>query len=203
MVINWFTSQDFLKSVLDKFRKAQQQLHASHGIEHDWNLLQTCISLLECIGDFRLRLSEFETKIIVAVHEKKNEMDGDLDISYLCTNYRICGKRELNEFKKLVKNTQTLSSFESRAGIFSSVYDIIRPICEYVHDTTFSAIFTPIENHLKGAQLESEESIDMSGNDLPDYSFAPQEYITVIGQVREWIRSLHCFAVLMLFFAYS
>lgn len=170
--------------MLEKFKKAQQQLHASQGTEHDWNLLQTCISLLEHIGEFRLKVSEFEQQIIQSVHEKKKEIDeGNHSIAYICSNYKICGKRELNDFKKLVENAQVLSSFDQRGGIFSTVFDAIKPICEYIHDTTLAAIFAPIEIQLKTAQLESDENMELSGSDLPDYSFAPQEFITVIGQV--------------------
>lgn len=176
--------QDFLKSVLDKFRKAQQQLHASQGNEHDWNLLQTCISLLEHIGDFRLKLSDLEKKIVDSVQQKKKEIDdGDDSIVHICSNYKISGKRELNDFQKLVDNSQVLSSFDQRGGIFASIFDSIKPICEYVHDTTLAAIFAPIDSQLRTAQLVSDENMELSGSDLPDYSFAPQEFITVIGQV--------------------
>lgn len=180
--------QDFLKSVLEKFRKAQQQLHASQGTEHDWNLLQTCVSLLEHIGDFRLKLSECEQRIVQCVQEKKKECDeGELKITYICSNYKLSSKREQNEFKKLVEDAKVLSSFNRRGGIFSSVFDSIKPICEYIHDTTLAAIFTPIEHQLKAAKIESDESMELNGSDLPDYSFAPQEFITVIGQVSELI----------------
>lgn len=153
-------------------------------MEHDWNLLQTCVSLLEHIGDFRLKSSEFELQIVQSIQEKKREIDdGDQSISYICSNYRISGKRELNDFKKLVENSQVLSSIDERGGIFSAVFDAIKPICEYIHDTTLAAIFAPIESQLKSAQFENEENMDLDGSELPDYSFAPQEFITVIGQV--------------------
>lgn len=175
---------------MEKFRKAQQQLHASQGTEHDWNLLQICVSLLEHIGDFRLKLSEFEQRIVRSVQEKKKEIDeGDLNIAYICSTYKITGKRELNDFKKLIDNSQVLSSIDHRSGIFASVFDSIKPICEYIHDTTLAAIFTPIENQLKAANLESDENLEMNGDDLPDYSFAPQEFITVIGQVSDELAS--------------
>lgn len=170
--------------MLDKFKKAQQQLHASQGTEHDWNLLQTCVSLLEHIGDFRLKVGEFEQQIVQSVHEKKKEIDeGNQSIAYICSNYKISGKRELHDFKKLVESAQVLSSFDRQGGIFSNVFDAIKPICEYIHDTTLAAIFAPIETQLKAAQLDSDENMELSGSDLPDYSFAPQEFITLIGQV--------------------
>lgn len=169
--------QDFLKSVLDKFKKAQQQLHASHGAEHDWNLLQTSISLLEHIGDFRLKLINFEEKIVKCIQEKNKDIaDGaDQTISYLCSNYKLSSKYELNDFRKL----------SDRVGIFSNIFDATTPTCEYIHDTILSAIFTPIENQLKGAHFDSDENLELSGNDLPDYSFAPQEFITQVGQVSQ------------------
>lgn len=169
---------------MEKFKKAQQQLHASQGTESDWNLLQICVSLLEHIGNFRLKVSEFEKTIVQSIEKKKKEIDdGESNIAYICSNYKICGKRELNNFKKLVENAQVLSSFDQRGGIFSGVFDTIKPICEYMHDTTLAAIFMPIETQLKAAQLESDESGDLNSDDLPDYSFAPQEFITVVGQV--------------------
>lgn len=138
------------------------------------------------MGDFRLKLGELEKKIVHAVLIKKKELDeSDSGISYLCSSYRISEKREINEFLNLFNSAQVVSSFECRGGIFSGVYDIIKPICEYIHDTTLAVIFTPIENQLKAANFESEGNIDINGKDLPDYSFAPQEFITVVGQVRE------------------
>lgn len=173
--------QDFLKTVLDKFKKAQQQLHASlNSAEHEWNLLQTCISLLEHIGDFRLKLVDFEKNIVQSIKVKKNELDEmNLDISYLCSNYKLTSKNELNDFQKLFDKSQ------ERLGVFSSIFDAITPTCEYIHDTILAAIFAPIENQLKGAHFESDENVELGGNELPDYSFAPREFITVIGQVSE------------------
>lgn len=172
------TFQDFLKTVLDKFKKAQQQLHASlNGAEHEWNLLQTCISLLEHIGDFRLKLVDFDKKIVQSIQEKKKEIDEtDHDASYLLSSYKLSSKSELNDFQKLFDKSQ------ERLGVFTSIFDTIIPTCEYIHDTILAAIFTPIENQLKGTHFDSDENIEL-GNDLPDYSFAPREFITVIGQV--------------------
>lgn len=159
-------------------------MHASQGSENDWNLLQTCISLLEHIGDFRLKLGEFENRICVAVQDKKREMDENngSSVSFICSNYKLVSKRELKEFQKLIEATQIISSYGQNGGIFSVAFDLIKPICEYIHDTTLASIFTPIENQLKNIQFDCTMDMDLGGGDLPDYSFAPQEFITVIGQ---------------------
>lgn len=160
-------------------------MHASQGTEQDWNLLQTCISLLQHIGDFRLKMSELEAKITKAVHEKEKEISNSTanDVTQICTTYKITGKRELNDFQKLVDSAQVLSSYEQRGGIFFAIFDQIKPICEYIHDTTLASIFLPIQNQLETIQSEADAGAELSGNDLPDYSFAPQEFITVVGQV--------------------
>lgn len=124
-----------------------------------------------------MKLIDFERNIVLSIQEKKREIDdADESISYLCSNYKL-SKTELNDFQKLFNKSQ-----EPR-GIFSSIFDGITPICEYIHDTILAAIFMPIENQLKGANFERDQNIELSGTDLPDYSFAPQEFITVIGQV--------------------
>lgn len=154
-------------------------MHASQA-EHDWNLLQTCISLLEHIGDFRLNLADLEKKIGKSIQEKKTKLDDDDNsVSYLCSHHKISSKGDLTDFQKLVEKSQ------QHTGIFSDIFDAVTPICEYIHDTMLAAIFMPIEHQLKGAQFENDENLELSGNDLPDYSFAPQEFITVIGQVSE------------------
>lgn len=174
--------------MLEKFKKAQQQLHVSQSSEYDWNLLQTCISLLQNIGDFCVKLNECREKVSKAVLEKKKKFDENNrpNVSFLCSNYQIVGKRESKDFQKLFENAQIpITSYDQSNGIFYAVFNQIKPICEYIHDTTLATIFTPIENQLKTNEFAGYESNDLSGSDLPDYSFAPQEFITVIGQVRD------------------
>lgn len=181
---------------MEKYRKAQQQLHASQSTEQDWNLLQTCISLLQYIGDFRINLSDFETTLSKIILSKEKEIANQNENPIeQCSTYQITGKREWDDFKKLVDNAHVLYSYQHRGGIFSSIFDQIKPICEYIHDTTLASIFAPIENQLKSMEIEQDSS-DASGTDLPDYSFAPQEFITVIGQVIRKMISFDCFKVL-------
>lgn len=160
-------------------------MHASQGNENDWNLLQTCISLLQHVGDFRLKLSEFEEKLSKVVKEKNGELKDQhttSQLSYIFSTYRLTGKRQQNDFQKLVENANVLSTYEKRGGIFEAIFDQVKPICEYVHDTTLASIFSPIEKQMSNIVPESEHGESTNSNDLPDYSFAPQEFITVIGQ---------------------
>lgn len=63
----------------------------------------------------------------------------------------------------------------------------IRKHCADLHRTTYEVIFAPIYAQLmlvKRAPAWSTEASRMANlsSDLPDYSFAPQEYITQVGQ---------------------
>lgn len=174
---------------MEKFKKAQQQLHASQSTENDWNLLQTCVSLLQNIGDFQLKLVECREKIAETVREKKKQLDENISskkIPAILSNYRHVSKREESDFHSLAEKAQVSISSYDNSGILSSVFSQIKPICEYIHDTTLATIFTPIENQLKASEFSGYENNDSSSSDLPDYSFAPQEFITVIGQVSQY-----------------
>lgn len=136
------------------------------------------------IGDFRIKLAATEQRIIQAALDKNKHIESDdKSTAFICANYRIRSTRELSEFKKLLTNAQTISSFDKQDGIFAAIYNTIKPICEYIHDTLLASIFMPIENQLKAIQFDQDRNDLGGGTDLPDYSFAPQEFITMVGQV--------------------
>lgn len=172
---------------MEKYKKCQNQLRACRTTEQDWSLLQTCISFLQCVGDLKIYLDKFEKTLSNTILEVKDKINQQNDYDYC---YKLQTKREINEFKKLVetvneyKNNSYIPILPNQTqvfGIFSSVNDLIKPICDEIHDITLASVFTPMEKHLKN--LEIATSFNSSNTtDLPDYSYAPQEYITQIGQ---------------------
>lgn len=109
--------------------------------------------------------------------QSSHKSDGSIDRYF---SYQIKGKSDVIELRKLLELAAAPTNIENREGVFSIVFLEIKPICEYVHDTTLASIFAPIENNLKTIMPEDSSSAD---GDLPEYSFAPQEFITVVGQV--------------------
>lgn len=98
--------------------------------------------------------------------------------------YRLTSQRDVKEFQKLIA-TVSAGQLNHLDGIFKAVHAAIKPICEYIHDTTLATVFAPIEKHLQ--TIQPHRSADHPGAvggsvDLPDYSFAPQEFITQVGQ---------------------
>lgn len=213
--------QGILKTFLDKYRKAQQQLHAGRTIEQNWSILQSCIALLQHLGDFRQQLGALEQRITDAVFAKQlalaepaaRSADAEEHQRPLCANgrnaYAITGKRGRREFAALVEEcgrranlapatdsdaeiapsssaAEPIPSAASTTpaaggGLFRAARDQIIAICEYVHDTTLASVFAPIEAQMQ--TLAAAEALQTAhGGDLPAYSFAPQEFITEVGQ---------------------
>lgn len=171
--------QNILKTYLDKYKKSQQQLQASRTIEQNWSLLQSCISLLKYLGDFGEQLAHLEQRIVILVLEKHSTINSTLSSASNPIGYRIFGKRELNELQSLF-DVASKADEDGLGTVFKAARDQITSICEYTHDTTLASVFAPIEVHLKTMDA-SEALTASSGGDLPDFSFAPQEFITQVS----------------------
>lgn len=213
MLYEFHSVQGILKTFLDKYRKAQQQLHAARSIEQNWSILQSCIALLQHLGDFRQQLAALEQRITdavfakqLAITEQGHFADNELVRRPLCANgrnaYTITGNRERREFATLIQacgrrsnliaatdsdnETESADPESGTAattimGIFRVARDQVIAICEYVHDTTLASVFAPIEAQMQ--TLSGSDALQsLHGGDLPAYSFAPQEFITEVGQ---------------------
>lgn len=123
-----------------------------------------------------MNLSELEPVIECQVKEMYERVKSQ-DLAEF--QYKILRKAEVNELKRLATAIE-----ENEEGLFNVfkkvVVEAVNPICAAVHETTLMSIFGPIEGHLK--EIEPPEDVMQGSEDLPDYSFAPQEYITQVGQ---------------------
>lgn len=161
-ILNTFFKTKFL----DKFKKAQLQLDAaSRSNKQDWNLLQICISLLQNLGIFKMKLDEIEDKIRSLLMSKSKQEE--------IFSYKIFGQRDVQEFKKYITR---LSSNDLL--VFESSFQTIESVTKDAHEMLLRNVFAPIEGYFK--QLEINET--SSSPDLPDFSLTPLTYITEIGQ---------------------
>lgn len=168
---------EIFKAYLEKYRKAQKQIELSRSNQleqQNWSSLQICISLMKLIGELKLHLEDVETKIETAVLS----LDGQLSGNANAFRYQITTKREEKEFRRLL----LVIKDETKRSLFPSVLETLQPLCGEIHDTLLSIIFAPIEGHLK--QVTTQDLFNQSNttSDLPDYSFVPLEYITLVGQ---------------------
>ncbi|XP_063700773.1 conserved oligomeric Golgi complex subunit 7-like [Culicoides brevitarsis] len=167
---------DIFKAYLEKYRKAQKQIEISRSNQleqQDWSSLQICISLMKLVGELKLHLEDIENKIESAVLA----LDEDLTANRTF-RYQITTKREEKDFRRLLQVIKE----NNKRSLFPSVLENLQPLCGEIHDTLLAIIFAPIEGHLK--QVSTQDLFNQSNatSDLPDYSFVPLEYITLIGQ---------------------
>uniref|UniRef100_A0A336LM73 Conserved oligomeric Golgi complex subunit 7 n=1 Tax=Culicoides sonorensis TaxID=179676 RepID=A0A336LM73_CULSO len=169
---------DIFKMYLEKYRRAQKQIEITRSNQleqQDWSSLQICISLMKLIGELKLHLEGIENK----VEQIALKLDEDLSNNANPFRYQITTKREEKEFRRLLLVVKD----ENKRSLFPSVLETLQPLCGEIHDTLLSIIFAPIEGHLK--QVTTRDLFNASNNqtqDLPDYSFVPLEYITLVGQ---------------------
>lgn len=96
--------------------------------------------------------------------------------------YAISGKRELQEFAAVAEACRREQLAQTGGDhLFRAARDQIQSVCEYVHDTTLASVFAPVEAQMQDVAGAAALSATQGG-ELPAYSFAPQEFITEVGQ---------------------
>ncbi|GAB0089167.1 Conserved oligomeric Golgi complex subunit 7 [Sergentomyia squamirostris] len=168
----------FFREYLDKYKKAQKQLDATRNTPNV-NFLQICTTLLQHFGEFIIQLSSFEEEVISKVLNTYEKMCRQESSSF---QYKVLRKQDVSEikkFKNLINEKQIQGDLANPWSIFATLIEVVKPICAEIHDTTLASVFAPIETHLRNIE---PTDLSSSSTDLPDYSFAPQEYITQVGQ---------------------
>ena len=158
----------FFKSFLEKMKKAQLQLDASRTDHQDWNLLSICITFLQIIGTFKMKLDDVEEKIKKTMLSKSKQIKSNEEFCY-----KLVGQRDISDFEKI---TNRLHANELSV-IFESLTVPIDSVVKDSHQMLLRLIFAPIETFFKKLEIS-----DSDATDLPDFSFTPHEYITEIGQ---------------------
>uniref|UniRef100_A0A182Q6T0 Conserved oligomeric Golgi complex subunit 7 n=1 Tax=Anopheles farauti TaxID=69004 RepID=A0A182Q6T0_9DIPT len=167
--------QNYLLAYLDQYNKVQKQLAASQPNQTDWNLLQLSVVLLQYLGTFRQSVHELDQSFLQQVHAKHAQLN--TTTAQARFEYRPHTKGDVNELRKLATDS-------SRVEYFTEFTERIKRTCEDIHDTMLRIAFSPITKHFKQIELTSGSGSGGSSamDTLPDYSYAPQEYITLISQ---------------------
>ncbi|XP_057670928.1 conserved oligomeric Golgi complex subunit 7 [Diorhabda carinulata] len=163
----------FLLGYADFYRVALRQIDRNKRSEEDWMIFQLCFSLLQNTGEVISKLQQFEkdlTNQILDLNQKET------------VNFKILllNESDLKEFDSLVKCVTE----GTRLSLLDSVTSEFVRLSGDIHHTTYQVVFAPISVHLDVVQAPNtwNQFEGSTMNDLPDYSFVPQEYITQIGQ---------------------
>ncbi|KAI4489402.1 hypothetical protein M0802_011157 [Mischocyttarus mexicanus] len=164
-----------------KYQTTIRQLERKKVKQEDWNLFQMCLTLMQSIGEFLGQVHQFEKSLVIDIIESNNKL-----LSHTTGPF--------NQYKKLLLEPagqteleQLVASFQKEdKTILDSIIKPINKLCSDLHHATYEVIFAPIFTQLLLVQKAPAWSGDVNkmhlSTDLPDYSFAPQEYITQVGQ---------------------
>lgn len=156
---------------MDQFRTALRQMErVGLGMDEDWSAFQTCLSMLQHVGDIILQIQLMESELTTVALDVRQWVN-------LSFKELLLTEAGRGEYERLVKSVR-----EGREGpLLETVQSELRRLCTDIHQLTFRVVMAPIMAH-----LEKVPEIGALGEEgdvpLPDYGFAPHEYITQIGQ---------------------
>ncbi|XP_018329117.1 conserved oligomeric Golgi complex subunit 7 isoform X2 [Agrilus planipennis] len=158
----------------DYFRVVLRQIERSRTHKEEWNVFQLCLTHLESTGDVLLKIQQLEKDLTRTVLDV-NENDVEIQYKYLLLN--SVDRKEFESLIRCVTDGTQLFLLDYVTSEFSK-------LCADIHRTLYQVVLEPIVGHLDVAKKpEAWANVNdlVFNNDLPDYSFSPQEYITQIG----------------------
>ncbi|KAJ8667096.1 hypothetical protein QAD02_008758, partial [Eretmocerus hayati] len=166
----------------EKFRIGMKQLNKRKVKHEDWNLFQMCLTLMQTTGEFLRLIEDFEeslTNDIISSYAKLQSSETSPFHQYKNLLLSPAAQTELQDFVTTVQ--------KGDKSILDPTMKSIQKLCSDLHRSTYEVIFAPIFTHLllvrkASAWSSNSKQISSISSDLPDYSFAPQEYITQVGQ---------------------
>uniref|UniRef100_A0A1B6DV36 Conserved oligomeric Golgi complex subunit 7 n=1 Tax=Clastoptera arizonana TaxID=38151 RepID=A0A1B6DV36_9HEMI len=171
---------EYFHYYLEQYNYVLRQLQMQTSEQEDWNMFQMCLTLLQTVGDLLCEVKHFDCELIQIILEscRKPKLSG------LCIYAPILlsdtTEQELNKFIEVLQNG-------SQTSLLESITTTMEKLCRDVHFTTYQVIFAPISIQLDSAKYKwSTDSKVQNVCDMPDYSFAPQEYITQILMLTDW-----------------
>ncbi|XP_075166346.1 conserved oligomeric Golgi complex subunit 7 [Haematobia irritans] len=181
------------KRLLEQFSKTQRLLSLNIGAnannpntDSNWSMLQYTLALLECLADYYQKLQKFEKNLqerLLQLEHKLREEPKPIKIDIYQTFESSEQQRILSaiaEFQEKRLESQQDNPTAS-TGIFANIYESLRSFFTETHDITLSILLQPLESHL--SQIQPPQQLQQGHmQDMPAFSFAPQECITQIGQ---------------------
>ncbi|XP_058820804.1 conserved oligomeric Golgi complex subunit 7 [Topomyia yanbarensis] len=135
----------------------------------DWNLLQININLLEHLGDLLITVQRCDSNIHFIINTNSDSYFDAIGAS------RKSDKDCERKSKFTIKNHESAS-----VTLFSNQYISLKNVAIEIYNNIVLMIVSPIEKQI--LQMNFLLDKQFQGFNLPDYSVAPQEYITRVGQ---------------------
>jgi hypothetical protein len=185
--------------LLEASPQSQSLLHtSSSGINlnlmnnnnnEDWESFRHFVRIIQIVGDLIIKYEELEVKLekqiqSIFLHNQLNDVHSNL-VSIL--NY----KEYLLQDTDRIKLNRLITVLES-GDDYNMMKDLLKPmysLSESVHKYAFEIVFAPVKHLIKNlaksniwSRQQPQLKQDSNSVNVPLFAFAPQEYITKIGQ---------------------
>ncbi|XP_014209345.1 conserved oligomeric Golgi complex subunit 7 isoform X2 [Copidosoma floridanum] len=173
----------FFNNYQEKFKIGMKQLNKRKVKHEDWNLFQMCLTLMQTTGEFLGHVEQLEKTLLNDISDtyaKLQDPQASVFNRYVNLLLSESAQTEFHDFVASVKKDEKT--------LLDPTVKTVQKLCSDLHRSTYEVIFAPIFTQLlqirKAPAWSSSEAKKMPpiSSDLPDYSFAPQEYITQVGQ---------------------
>ncbi|XP_026292133.1 conserved oligomeric Golgi complex subunit 7 isoform X1 [Frankliniella occidentalis] len=175
--------KSYFTTYLDQFQTALKRLDKQKGNAEDWNMFQMCLTLLQSVGQLLSEIRHLDKELLQSILNISKVSPNGKYSSFSNFKFLLLDEVGQKEFDLLCKSFQD----GGEDIVLKSILSAIEKLCGDVHRTTFAVILAPIIVQLNLVQSAPAWCASVSKSpaltlDLPDYSFAPQEYITQVGQ---------------------
>ena len=162
-------------------------------VTEDWESFRHFVRIIQIVGDLILKYEELEIKIEKQIQEiflhnnnKLNDMQSNLLSIYNFKEYLL-------QDSDRIKLNRLITIIES-GDDYNLMKDLLKPLyslSESVHKYAFEIVFAPVKYLIKSLSKsniwlnkikDTNSSSSSSNSSVPLFAFAPQEYITKIGQ---------------------
>lgn len=178
-----------LDTHLDRYRKLMRRLDRRRTVvDDDWSVLQHCLAANQATGSLLAQLEELDMALSLLFLESSRAYFGPDAGEDVMVQHHVL----LLEPAAITELTTLYTQVTGRGSgsvcpVLHSALELLSSTCSQLQATTFNIMFHPIASQLEslpGLEAWQARSVGQGSldTDMPDFSFAPQEYITQIGE---------------------
>lgn len=165
----------FLKH-LEQYRAVIRQIEVERLNKEDWTIFHICLTLLQNIGDLQSSLEDLSRDLIQKLlGTDKGDKYKSSETDYKALLLTTVG---LQEHQALITALKQDSSDQYMLG---EVMKKLTKLSNRANQCTLDVMMAPVLMQLQSAQSAWNAASNFT-QQLPDYSYAPLEYITQIGE---------------------
>lgn len=160
----------FLKH-LEQYDNLVREIEIEKRTKEEWSIFQICLGLLQNTGELQNTLDELDRELVQAL-EKVIWKEKEFEIDLKNVMFTKSALEQYNSFMNSFKDGD-------KTSVFEGVKSRLSKVTERVTGTSLDVMFAPVRAQLSRASWGSQAALS---HQLPDYSYAPLEYITQIGE---------------------